>query len=193
MEDRIEIIHEMIEKTRRRAAGSGGYFLLWGWLILFACIAQYALEYLHAAQYSWVLWSGVTAFGAIITVLMQSRNREKSGVTTYVDSAISSVWQACGISILLVAFVGVMFGGISYDSLVPTISILAGIATFVTGRVIEYRVMQYAGIIWGVGAVVAMFMPAQYHTLIMGVTIIPGYLVPGYAIKRYAGESHEAV
>ena len=187
MDDRINIIHEMIEKTRRRAAGSGNYFLLWGWLILLACIAQYGLGYLHAEQYSWILWIGVTALGFVVTLVMQNRDRASAGVTTYVDTAISSVWLASGFGILLVAFVGLPLGVISFSSLIPMIAILAGIATFVTGRVIEYRLLQFAGIVWGIGAVVAMVLPVEYHTLVMALVIIPGYLVPGYAIKRYAG------
>ena len=63
-------------------------------------------------------------------------------------------------------------------------AIIAGIGTFVTGGIIEWKLIRISGLIWWVAAIIMIFTHWHFHTLIFAITIIPGYLVPGYALRR---------
>ncbi|MFQ6607039.1 MAG: hypothetical protein ACE5EE_00735 [Fidelibacterota bacterium] len=183
-EQELEIIKRMIERTRLETADSGTILIMWGWLVLLACTITYIFVFVDYPELSWLPWVILMPIGGVVTIFYSIRLDREAKVVTYSDQAMTSLWQACGLAFFLVAFLAVPLKVISYEGLTPMIAIIAGIGMFSTGGIIEWKMARWSGFIWLIGAIVMMFSHWYYHTLILGITIIPGYLIPGYALKK---------
>lgn len=184
MEEQLKIIQDMIEKTRIRMADSGIFFILWGWLVLAACLGQYLLVYLSREEWIGFNWFGLMGLGFAISIFLGLRKERKVEVRTYSYVATTSLWQACGSSMALVAFVGFPLGVVPVHALIPIMAVISGIGTFVTGRIVEWKPLQWAGLLWWTTALGLMGIHWHYHSLALAVVIIPAYLVPGYLLRR---------
>lgn len=182
--EELRIIKQMIEKTKADTAESGTNFIMSGWLVFAAALMTYMVVYLELAQWAWVPWAVLMPIGVIISAVSGVRQVKKVKVVSYTDQALSSLWQACGLSFVIVGFVAIPLKAISIQSLVPLIAIIAGIGTFATGGIIDWKLVRWGGVAWCIAAVIMMMSHWHYHTLILAVTIFPGYLVPGYALRR---------
>lgn len=186
MEARLQLIQEMIEKTKRSAAESGTFLILWGWLVFIGCLLQYGLIFMNLSRYSFIMWGALVLMGAIYSIRETRKLERSSGVQTYSGAMLTSLWQACGVGIILIVFVGTPFGMLPISAMIPVIATIAGIGTFVSGRVIEETWLVVGGIAWWAGAMLMMFLPFNLHILVMALIIIPGYLAPGYKLKDNA-------
>lgn len=184
MEEQLKIIQEMVEKTKQHVADSGFSFIVWGWLILTACAGQYLLVYLSREEWIGFNWFGLMGLGAVISIIQSFRLDRKAEVKTYSYVAITSLWQACGGSMVVVAFVGFPLGIIPMKALVPLVAVISGIGTFVTGRIIEWKPLQWAGLLWWATALALMGVHWHYHAMALAAVIIPAYLVPGYLLRK---------
>lgn len=182
--EEIKIIHQMIEKTKSSTAESGAELIMWGWLALAACVCLYALVFLGLPHLAWLPWAVLMPIGAIVQMVKGIKKRKKLRVITYTDKAISSLWMACGISIFIIAFLAFPLGAVSYKFLNPAISIIIGIAIFTSGQIVEWNLMKISGLIWWSSAVIMMLVHWHFHTGIFALSIILGYLVPGYILRR---------
>ena len=157
---------------------------MWGWLVLTACLGQYLLVYLSREEWIGANWFGLMGLGAIMSAVIGVRRERKVRVRTYSYVAITSLWQACGGSMVVIAFVGFPLGIIPMKALVPMIAVISAIGTFVTGRIIEWKPLQWAGLLWWASVLVLMVIHWHYHALVLALVIIPAYLVPGYLLRR---------
>lgn len=184
LEEAVEIMKHMIEKTRLRTAQASVYFILFGWLTLVACTATYVWDYLDVEHLIGWTWLVLMSSGAIVSIVQGIRRRKRAKVVSYIDQFLSNLWFACGLSIFLVAFVATALGAISINSMVPVLAVILGIGIFVTGGTIDWRLVRFAGVVWWFSALIMMLTPQPYHTLILALTIVPGELIPGYALRR---------
>ncbi|MBC8345472.1 MAG: hypothetical protein ISR82_08570 [Candidatus Marinimicrobia bacterium] len=184
MEEQIKIIRDILEKTRRNVADNGKYFIMWGWLTLAASIGQYGLIYFEMFEWIGIMWAVLMTSGAIVSGVIAKKSYTKSGVIGYADHTIGSLWMACGLSIFLLAFVGMPLGAISIQALNPIIMTIIWIGVFVTSRVIAWKPLQWSAFLWLAGAFICMMIHWHYHGLITAVILIPGYLIPGYAMRK---------
>ncbi|RKY55657.1 MAG: hypothetical protein DRP89_02870 [Candidatus Neomarinimicrobiota bacterium] len=182
--EELKIIHQMIEKTKSDTAESGTELIMWGWLALAACVCLYALVFLGLPHLAWLPWAVLMPIGAIVQIVKEIKQRKRTRISTYTDHAISSLWLACGMSIFMVAFLAVPLGAVSYKFLTPAISIIIGIAMFTSGQIVEWKLMKICGLVWWLSAVIMMLIHSHLHTGVFAISIILGYLVPGYILRR---------
>ncbi len=182
--EEIKIIHQMIEKTKSDTAESGAELIMWGWLALAACVCLYTLVFLGLPHLAWLPWAVLMPIGAIVQIVKEIKQRKRIRVSTYTDHAISSLWLACSISIFMVAFLAAPLGAVTYEFLTPAISIIIGIAIFTSGQIVEWKLMKICGLVWWSSAVIMMLIHWHLHTGVFAISIILGYLVPGYILRR---------
>ena len=184
MEEQIKIIQDMLDKTRRNFADNGTYFIMWGWLVLSACVGQYILVYFGQVDIIGILWVTIMIGGGIVSTIMGIRQGRKKGVVTHADQTIGTLWMACGLSMTLIAFIGVPIGLIPMQALNPIIMVNIWIGVLVTGRIIEWKPLQWSALLWLAGAFICMMIQWHYHSLVMAILIIPGYIIPGYVLRK---------
>jgi hypothetical protein len=71
------------------------------------------------------------------------------------------------------------------------ILLLAGFATFVSGIIIRFRPLIIGGLCFWIFAVVSGLAGPSIAPLAMPLSVITGYLIPGYMLKRKV--AHEKV
>ena len=189
LQQELQVVKEMIQKTKQKAVDRGAFFLMWGSLVAIACFATFFLTELNQETLVWLPWATLMPIGMIISIFLMRRYSKKSKYTSYAESAYNSVWLACGIAFFIVVFMDSISPLFSTGAIYPVISLIAGIGIFASGGIMEWTSLKIGGLFWWAGAVTMMLVPTHYHPLIMAIVIIPGHLIPGYLLKRQFSRS----
>ena len=163
------------------------YYVLWGWVLILASIANYAMlkYYIRNEMYEGLWWKSCIiwlVFVAAATVIQRIKLARSSGgekVVTHLDRYITTLWLSSGgIMVLMVFFA---FKADSYP--VPFILGITALATFVSGMMVKYIPLIVGGIIFLASAVVSMYVGGLEQLLIFAGAMILGYLIPGYMLR----------
>jgi len=190
--DNLNVIKSMIEKTKTDAADAGSILILWGWLVMAASALTYLFvynEWYNKIGFIWFILMGIRVIGTIY-ILKKITKREK--IKSYSSIALANLWFSCGISFFIVAWLGIPLKVIPLESLNIIMAVVAGIGLFTTGGILDWNMLRIGGIIWWVAAIIMMLTHWHFHTLIFAIAIIPGYLAPGYALNRKYKNSRNA-
>jgi hypothetical protein len=193
--EEIRYIRDMIEKTRRSAAGSGFYLIVWGVLVIIAILGMHVLEALKLYNWIWVDWIVWMGLGVAITLASASRAQKKNGVQTYAAKTISYLWGASGVAFILLGFVFPLLGLYSWEPISIFVSVIAGVALFVSGGIFDWNLLKWGGLLFWIGSVVMVFCPAGIRSLVFIPLILFGYLLPGIVYNRKYrshGEGHDS-
>jgi len=193
--EEIRFIREMIEKTRSSAVKSGPYLIVWGILVILAIIGMYLLEIGKLYEWIWIDWIVFMGIGTVYTVFQAIKEQRKNRVRTYAVVTVSYLWSACGIAFILLGFVFPLLRLYSYEPIPIFISVIAGIALFVSGGIFQWDLLKWGGMLFWIGALVMVFCPADIRSLLFIPLIAFGYLTPGIIYDRKyrkAGAGHES-
>ena len=181
----LQLIKEMIEKTKQKVVDRGSFFLLWGVMIFLTCSATFALTQLDNSSLQWLPWAILIPIGMIVSIFFMKKEDRRSKYTSYAEHSYNSVWLASGLAFFIFLFVNPITHTFSLEAVYPLTSLVIGIATFASGAIMAWTSLRVGGLFWWGGAVVMMFVPSHFHPLIMAIVIIPGQLIPGYLLKRH--------
>ena len=180
----LQLVAEMIQRTKQTVVDRGPFFLLWGGLVFLACSVTFALSQLDHESLIWLPWAILMPIGAIVSVFLMRKYLKQSEYTSYAEHSYDSVWLACGLAFFIMMFVNYITSFFPPKAVYPIISFIVGIGVFASGRIMEWTSLRIGGLFWWGGAVTMMLVPFQYHPLIVSVVIIPGHMIPGYLLKR---------
>lgn len=180
----IAIIKEMVEKTRKEAAGSGTFFILIGILSIINTLILMYLGIYKNGKYALPVIIVFTIV-VVLTGVFMSRNQEKKmKVKTYAKKIFGHLGLSCAIPTLLVMFV-FPFTKVFSFSLVPVFcSLIVGILLFTAGAIFEVRFVQICSLSWWIGAAIIPYVPAIYSGFIMILMLLIGMILPGYLFNR---------
>lgn len=179
----IQLIRNMIEKTKAKAAESWRFFSVWGILIIAAIIGNYTLTYFEKFDAIWINWIVFMVVGVLVSIFYIGKKEKTSGATTYAQNAIAYLSFACGIGFMLTGFIFPMLKLYTYAEIPVIISVIVGILLFVIGGIYEWNLLKWSGLLWWLGSVGMIFIPLNYRTLACVPLIILGYLVPGFILR----------
>lgn len=185
-EESLQIITEMINKTKINIRNSSFHLLFWGWLILACSLSEYILWRFTEFASPWYVWFFVIP-GVFVSFIYGFRSGKKAKFHTYADNIYVWTWMA-----FLIASI-VLFIIISdrIQFVAPFILTLAGIPTFLSGFIIKFRPLIWGGITFWIFAIIAHFGGNEISALSVPVAMLTGYLIPGYMLKSKVG--HEKV
>ncbi len=186
----IQLIRDMIEKTKEKAAESWKFFSFWGILIIAGIIGNYALVYFKKFSAIWINWIVFMLIGVFISIFYISKKEKSSGTRTYAQIAIGYLSFACGIAFILAGFVFPILKLYTFREIPVIISMIVGILLFVIGGIYEWKLLKWSALLWWLGSVGMIFIHWHYRTLVCVPLIILGYLVPGFILRsKYKKES----
>jgi hypothetical protein len=186
----LRVIQEMITRTRYAAMQSGGLFIWWGLLSIIASGLTYlfnSIEYFSAIGLTWILF---TVLGYAGTFLYE-RKRMKSGVRTYLDRVIGMTWLACGVAIIIVAFIAPPLGAYRWGMIPPMVTIILAIGVFISGTLNEWRTLYFIAASWWAGGIL-MILYEEIALFLMAALVGGTMVILGLAAKsrmRKEGES----
>lgn len=178
-EQSLEIITRMIHVTKGNVQQSSFYFLLWGWIVVLASLAQFYLDQYTDYPHPYMVWL-IGLPGWVVTMIYAYKQSNKQRVSTYSGSLIMWVWLGFAFSILIVIFGGAYFN----FQITALILLFSGFATFVTGIIIRFKPIILGGSTFWIFTPIALYLGVHYAPLVMACAVIIGYLLPGYMLKK---------
>lgn len=193
----LELISQMLKQTRQNLeTGSGNLFLYYGYVVLLLAVFIFALIcFTDNAIWSY-LW--LLLFAAYFIEIIRN-SRRKPHAVTYMDKAIKNTWAVIGrlfiltlCAILLIGnYVGIRINLDMQMTLMFPLSLLyAAIGTFITGVIINMRVMIYMPVI---SFFISMYMlielisqgvPTVFWHLYFGAVFVFAMIIPGHLLNR---------
>lgn len=174
----LDLINQMIDRARKRYTDSSFYLLLWGWLVIIAAGLHYFFAVEQVIDEPQMAWSVMFA-GAIISVVHSLRKGKRSKVSNYTDKIYGWLWLGLGFAMIIVIINGQY---INYQ-IIPAILMLAGVGTFVSGAMVNFRFLQFGAVCLWIMSIYAFQLNEIDQLPIMAIGIAIGYLLPGYVMK----------
>lgn len=186
-EESLQLISQIISRTRRNLKASSFYFILWGWVIVFASLACFfTIKYMVSIQQfkyinlgAWMAWIIPVLIGAIIGRVHSYKMEKQENVKSQIGNIMKVLWSANGVTIII----GCLIAYKSKFYPAPIILAIVGMSTFLTGYIIKFKALLFGGIIFWLSALISLYIPGDYQLLLTAFSIILGYLIPGYMIK----------
>lgn len=182
IQQEISIIKSMIEKTRKETAESGHLFIFMGIASAFFVLVISFLELYRLNRLVLPAMIVLTAINGIIGYLAVAKATEK--VKSYPKIVVTSLWLICGLTLLMMTFLFPFLKVYSFSALGTLVSMILGIAVFMTGIIYEMRFILWFSIAWWVGALLMALIEGEFRFLIMIATIIVGWIFPGIILNK---------
>ncbi len=174
----LELIARMIQNTQLKLEkGSGGIFLIWGYLTIFvSLLIWYLLSNFGNYQFHF-LWFLIPLIGAPITRMFY-RKHEKT-VKTYIDKILAYVWTVIGFSGILVSITAMFFWNIH---ILFIIIILMGSGTAITGLIIRFKPIAIAGFVGLLLSLACLFTNGIDEILVFALVFLIMMVIPGHIL-----------
>jgi hypothetical protein len=176
-EESLKIIHEMISAAKNDVKADAFIFLLWGWLVFVASIAQFILVMMEI-KWNSVPWL-LMPVGGVITVVYSIRKGKKDRTKTNITESLKYTWIAFTAAMLIIIF----FNSMQFLQVLPCIMALYGMGLFLSGGALRFRPLIYGGIFCWICAIAGFEVQNIYQLLILAVAVFGGYIIPGYLLK----------
>ena len=193
-EESLQIIQKSISNSRKNMREGSFYYLLWGWALILASLANYFLirnliiqeRYDEIMLMSLVAWGVFLVAAMIIQFVYLSRKGKKGRVITHLDRYIKIIWIAAGLLMVLMTFLSLKVD--AYPT--PFILGVTAMATAVSGLMVRFRPLVVGAMVFLVAAVISSFLSGTEQLLVFAVAMVLGYLIPGYIIRSLKNGNH---
>jgi hypothetical protein len=180
----LQVIEEMISKTKNEIKDNSFYFLLWGWLVFIAALSEYYLLNFTDFEIHGLLWLILMPLGGVISMIGGMRSRKKDvQVKTYVGENFRVTGRAFGLSLLVICLC--MTTQDHFGVFYPTMMVLYGWWLYVSGGMLKFAPLQYGALLdWALAVIgFIVWKDTSSHLLLMAVAVLGGYIIPGYLLK----------
>lgn len=198
-QESINIITEMISRTKERYIGDGNIMLMWGWLtIAVTALVWLLMVVTRNPVWNWT-WFLIPVIGGITTPVMAKKSEKKRGTKTYSDKITSRIWMTVSIiaSAATVICIVSNFLGIHIWSLMFIFGlIIVPFAEIIQGLIVEEKSLIAGG---GFGMVIGLLTTCCLigNIPLYAYWFLPTFmfafasmmLLPGYAINAKAKRS----
>jgi len=181
--EEIRYIQEMIDHTKKIAAGAWMFFLVWGVVVILGVAGMYALVSMEKYDFIWVNWIGFMAVGVIFSIIYGRRFERRSGARTYSQIATGHLSVACGMGFALTGFLFPILDLYSWGVIPVLIALIAGIYLFALGGIYEWNLLKWCGAFWWLGSVAAIFLHENLRALLFIPLILIGYIMPALVLR----------
>lgn len=186
-EESFVIIQGMIATARNKFAENGFHLMLWGVLVITCCLANYFLLADGFGNLSGLPWAIMPFIGVPVGIMYEKNRMSAKQVSTHADLHVKHIWLSFLAGLVLV----IVFCSVSHISPVPFILIVTGMATFSTGRVLQFTPLMLGGIVFWGAALLCIKVTNQNQLLVHAAATFLGYIVPGMLLwKEHKAGSH---
>ncbi len=174
----LEVIQRMILTVKNDLEDDSFYFLLWGWLVFVASLAQYGLMYMEYEK-SYIVWAILMPSGGVASFIYGSKQNKNKKVKSYIDELMGYVLIAFLVSLFIVLFSQAMLKLNCY----PMVMMVYGIWLFISGGAIKFKPLIAGGIINWILCIAAFFAQFEIQLLLLALAVLLGYIIPGHMLK----------
>ena len=185
-ENSLALIQSMINKAKNTVAGDSFYFLLWGWLVFIASIAQFVLKVILHSPYHYYSWT-LMIVGIIVSAYYGYTENKKRRVKTYVEELLNYLWIGVFFSYVLFGFI---FARSGWQNCYPFYMGLYAVGSFVSGRALKFSPLVWGSIGSWILAIIATYADYDTNILLCAFAIMLSNIIPGHLMRtRYKNQS----
>ena len=190
-EQALEVIKDMIEKTKEKQCYNGFYHLLWGILVSCAIVVMHIFiktQLYHLIGYSWAFFG---FGGAIVSIIYSKKTYEKQGNIKYPDLGISSMWIGLMIALFFVTFVFPILKAYEWKIIYAMVSLLMGSANFSTGIFLKQKMPIMNAILWWIGCIILIILKNYFAVMgVFVILLIVNNIIPGIYLYNQARKNN---
>lgn len=176
----LELIAQMIKTARNEYQDDSDIYLIWGWAVSLACIAQYLLLRM-GKDGSGIVWLVALPAAFVMQAIVYFTKKRKEKVKTHNDKIIGYVWIAVGICIGIV----LSSAGKLQESTSPILIMLYGVGTFVSGGIMRFRPMILGALCCWVISFISFWVNVENQLLLLPLSLMLSYIIPGHLLKNH--------
>lgn len=176
----LSIISGMINRAKNRFSETGTLYLLWGWVILFCCLAQFLSLQFFKSEKGYQIWF-LTWLAVIYQFFYLAKRKKHEKVKTYTDEIIGFVWLTFAVCGFILVFILVQQK--AFTNIHPAILVLYGMPTFLSGIILKFKPLIIGGICCWLLALSSPFVTPVYHLLLLAAAVIAAWIIPGYLLR----------
>ena len=177
----LQLIEQTIKSVRQKVSENGFIFLLWGWFILLGNVLSYLFITLNISDAIGFCWMGIGVSGGIISFIYYAKKEKKMGSPSQLEKYFTYIWSGVGLG--AIALYTYFIIAEEYALITPFVLTMAGIATFISGRMMKVSALVWGGISFWIGTAAALYFQSELQFLIGGACMVTGYLIPGYVLR----------
>ncbi len=192
-EEELQYIRKVIDDSRAAFVEDGRPYILWGLLVAVGMGISYISVLFQRDFYTAYVWATLILFGwGSMFYFYRKQSKQEARVKSIIDRIQSSIWVACGIGFGL--FLLLISSGVNLtDGRVPAIhpfyvcsivSMILGIAYFLSGVAHDLRWLRNVGFAWWAGAIVMYIWPTVHVLGIYAAMLIVFQVIPGIILQR---------
>lgn len=178
-EESLQIITDMINKTRINIKHGSFHLLLWGWLVTICSLSEYLVWQFTSFDKPFLVWL-LTIPGVFVSLIYGFRKGRSQSFYTYADRIYMWVWMAFLVSAIILVFL--LWG--KMELMGTFILLIAGLPTFMSGVIIKFKPLIIGGVFFWLMSLTAHFVGPDIAPLTVPFAMLIGYLVPGYLLRK---------
>lgn len=178
----IEVIREMIQRSKQKFSKDADTVLMWGWFVSLAAAITYVyikMDWTFNLYYVWGVAIGVPIIWSMYKGFAKGRESTQQA-TSPIDKYMAALWGGSAGIFTVIMLIGITNGWVI---IYPMFIAVYGWGILVTGALINFRPLVYGGISNFFIASVAVFVNSEAVLLLLIAALICSYLIPGYMLK----------
>jgi hypothetical protein len=180
IEESLNIISEMISKTKYNISEDKFIYLMWGYAVTISAMAHYVLQYQLGYEMAWIVWFTMPIAG-IINGIYFSRKKKSARVFSFTDRALASVWKAFIAALFVFLFASPALG---WNGIYPVLMVLYGIGTASTGGIIKFKALSVGGYLSMLVGFAAFYVGFEMQLFLLSLSVIVSFIVPGHLLPK---------
>ena len=178
----LQIIREMVAKTKHDIASDRVIYLMWGYGVAISSLAHYSFQVILGTSQNIAacVWLSMPVLG-IINAVYFSRKSKITKVKSYIDRAMSSVWLSFIAALLVFLFSAPTVG---WEIIYPALMVLYGIGASISGGILKFKPLIIGGAISMAIGFVAFHFSFEIQLLLLASAIIASFVIPAHQLPR---------
>ncbi len=181
----LSYIKEIMRDSRKAFVDNGLGYIVWGIIIVLGLLSTYFFVIYDVEAYG-LNWIILVTIGWIFSIVGAKKEREKRKAATFAEKILGAVWFSAGVAMTIIGFLGPISGAIHDVFISPVISIVLGMAYFVSGFVYGAKWITLLSLGWWAGAILMFFWPGMQVFWIMIFMMISLQILPGIILYKQA-------
>lgn len=177
--DDINYIKQIIEDSKNTVIENGIGYIIWGVIVSVGLLTTYFSILFRVHLPHLIIWSVLIGGGWIFTAFDTKKEKRTRKSHTFADKILGALWLSAGVAMTILGFAGTISGAYSGVHIPSVLSVVLGIAYFVSGGLYDDKMVRYLAFGWWIGVIVMFFLGSYHNLLIMAIMMIFLQILPG--------------
>lgn len=177
----MEVFRGMVLDSRARLRSNSFYYLMWGWVVVICCLAEWGLMQ-AGISWHWAVWPVAMPIAGTVSMVRGIRSSQNDNHGTAIDRMMGYLWGGWVVMLVVVLLGAPRMG---WDLAYGILMAMYGLGTFVSGGMLGFKPLVYGGVGAWILSLVAILVPGLGFEAILwllAASIVASYLIPGYML-----------